>query len=1233
MNNPVFSSAKTCVASGLTVLLCACQTVPAPSSGSISATESAANVSVPKNQAPAPTEKTFLGIYMVGSDLEDDVKPRNGISDEEDNGKISTRGSGSNDLRELIEGWQALSSAQQGSLNILVAFGGARKQGWRGVKYADMACIQQDGKDNYFGNDSCYQEQDAQANMSEEQTLKSFLDKVKSQSKDDSRVVVDLWDHGAAFLGMGHDTNHDSAELIPLPQLQSAFQKSGLKVDLLGFDACLMASLEVARVVQPFADYLLASQELEPGHGWHYGDFLNALLNTPDIPSLGKTMIDSFITHSSHQKTRNKTLSLTDLKQIPTLLSSLDAFVSQLPANTPVPVLPSLQATPEFGVQSRGGVAYTIDLREFINNITRYQPDLASSGQAVLAQLKQSIVYSREDGSKPGAGGITIFSLSRELKPSYNQDQSVSRTFLGFVEQWLAQQAASTAQPELKNDGFQTAQTTPSGLEVPLPECRNASGEIGQCLQVQPAQGARLERVLALDNPLGVQILSREKLVPVDLQASRYFAPRWDGSWFQVCDGNCQTSPGLFPPAIFSHSTREGHRIYIAEAELNGQTIDLYLELNPTTAQVLNTWAVPHIKSRKGTLIPSRLELNPEPGDSLQFAGYALQRDGSLQRSLGPKLQFRSQPVWRYIPLPASAGQAVYFARASSGSGQQSSYSAPTQAADSNQPLQSAPAAPVTATVQATKIEVAPSQVTLSGAGDSLIPIVYLKDGDGNSLKLPLTWKSLTEGLSVTPEGKITLERGDLGFGQVSVTEPNSGLSALVSINVSRGGNGGAVSLPIPPPPGTFVISSVSPKFGYNTGVTSITISGSNFVPGSSVQIGATPATNVVVVNATTITADVPAGLASNRYNLQVNTPGLVSQSLTRAFGVKNTPFTVNWAQSSTTGMLLNTGDMNSIAFDYSDPNLRYVAGSNFGGNNHLYRSSDGGNTWSHLVTGLPPIANFQYLTVDPTRSGRIYVGENSNTVYRSTDNALNWTHQSSGFPNTFQRSRVVIDPVNPDILYTPLGNYNSTGVLAKSLDGGNNWALLNGDIPTPNTRNAFDLVVDPSNTQTLYLGLTNGIDVMKSTNGGGNWGAANTGLTNAGGTSGTRRLLLNPQQPNTLYALNGGVSAETIYRSVNGGTNWTQLTVGLPAINPGVVYGADIAMDPTYPNILYAAFIGAGVYKSIDGGDNWQAINTGLPNTPFPFVINLAVHPLLEDLVYITVSGAGTDPLYQTVP
>lgn len=238
-------------------------------------------------------------------------------------------------------------------------------------------------------------------------------------------------DHGAAFWAWATDTNHDSAELIPLPQLQSAFQKSGLKVDFLGFDACLMASLEVARVVQPFADYLLASQELEPGHGWHYGDFLNALLNTPDIPSLGKTMIDSFITHSSHQKTRNKTLSLTDLKQIPTLLSSLDAFVSQLPANTPVPVLPSLQATPEFGVQSRGGVvspSICVNLSTIspaINRIRQVQarPFWPNSNRALSTAAKMAPNRVRE--------ALRFFRSAGNSNP-VTIKISVSRTFFGL---------------------------------------------------------------------------------------------------------------------------------------------------------------------------------------------------------------------------------------------------------------------------------------------------------------------------------------------------------------------------------------------------------------------------------------------------------------------------------------------------------------------------------------------------------------------------------------------------------------------------------------------------------------------------------------------------------------------------------------------------------------------------------------------------------------------------------
>ena len=92
-----------------------------------------------------PGGKTLLALYMVGSNLEDDVKPRNGTPDETESGAISTIGASSFDLRELLEAWQGLDAAARSRLDVVVAFGGARKQGWQGVKYADMSCLLADG--------------------------------------------------------------------------------------------------------------------------------------------------------------------------------------------------------------------------------------------------------------------------------------------------------------------------------------------------------------------------------------------------------------------------------------------------------------------------------------------------------------------------------------------------------------------------------------------------------------------------------------------------------------------------------------------------------------------------------------------------------------------------------------------------------------------------------------------------------------------------------------------------------------------------------------------------------------------------------------------------------------------------------------------------------------------------------------------------------------------------------
>src|SRR3546814_6103863 len=115
-------------------------------------------------------------------------------------------------------------------------------------------------------------------------------------------------DHGASWPGVGGDesTEHDS---LTLDEIESAIagglEASGVeKLDLLGFDACLMATYEVASVLAPHADRMLASQELEPGHGWNYAS-LQVIADDPSIgvDPLGSELIDGFEAQATEQAT------------------------------------------------------------------------------------------------------------------------------------------------------------------------------------------------------------------------------------------------------------------------------------------------------------------------------------------------------------------------------------------------------------------------------------------------------------------------------------------------------------------------------------------------------------------------------------------------------------------------------------------------------------------------------------------------------------------------------------------------------------------------------------------------------------------------------------------------------------------------------------------------------------------------------------------------------------------
>src|SRR5207249_8351746 len=116
---------------------------------------------------------------------------------------------------------------------------------------------------------------------------------------------------------------------------------------------------------------------------------------------------------------------------------------------------------------------------------------------------------------------------------------------------------------------------------------------------------------------------------------------------------------------------------------------------------------------------------------------------------------------------------------------------------------------------------------------------------------------------------------------------------------------------------------------------------------------------------------------------------------------------------------------------------------------------------------------------------------------------------------------------------------------------------------------------------------------LCKSTNGGGSWTAADTGLPQREGSSSFREVLsvvIDSQTPSTLYA---GTWGGGVFKSTDGGGTWGAVNTGLTTTALHAV-----AVDPRTPATIYTGMSYHGVFKSTDGGAGWSAANTGMSHS-----------------------------------
>jgi hypothetical protein len=198
---------------------------------------------------------------------------------------------------------------------------------------------------------------------------------------------------------------------------------------------------------------------------------------------------------------------------------------------------------------------------------------------------------------------------------------------------------------------------------------------------------------------------------------------------------------------------------------------------------------------------------------------------------------------------------------------------------------------------------------------------------------------------------------------------------------------------------------------------------------------------------------------------------------------------------------------------------LNFPARSSYG----MYKSTDGGETWAEVNNGLGTDRNVHAIAVHPSDPNTVYVGTWRDGLYKSTDGGQNWVSKNNGLTALDVRA-LAIDSSNPQTLYAGLGQ--GAGIY-KSTNGGDQWTAINAGLnpvcpsyllpigggaagfsfepPPPAPAGQvyaavpwtviWDLVVDPSNPQTLYAADRHA-GVYLSTNGGGSWTPINDGLS-----------------------------------------------------------------------------------------------------------------------------------------
>jgi hypothetical protein len=499
-------------------------------------------------------------------------------------------------------------------------------------------------------------------NMGDPQTLADFIawgvEEYPAQ-----RYALVIWDHGSSWAGIAFDDT-DNQDGINMPELDAALRTGGQRFDLIGFDACLMAQIDVFQTVAPHGDVAVASAELEPNEGWAWDILLQQLNDdsTQDAAAFGRVIVESYQAFYDESDDETVTLSAFDLTQVGDLRDGLNSLSEAMIAD----IDGSYQAIAEARSfvdaysQPKPEEFNAVDLGHFARLVGERgaSADVAEPADALVQLIDNARIAEWNNGFHSNSTGLSVFFPQiSELYPDIYADASPvpqETSWDDFLDTFYQAGTSQVSAPEIT--GLQLSDTTVGFGNPATLEGTVAGKDIAHVFFfVGIPNGDRTGVELTYIDFIYPPGSSPNDNVPSWDDGTNDIRQSWEASRWALSNGS-ETIPVLLGPVKYGTDLYGIEGVYTSQVTGEETTAGLIFQVAQGRATLQQIWGFP-----KGKQETQPFELSPEPGDTFTALLRTYTDDGSQlvpDFIRGDTITFGNDPLV-VLQAPAESGEYV----------------------------------------------------------------------------------------------------------------------------------------------------------------------------------------------------------------------------------------------------------------------------------------------------------------------------------------------------------------------------------------------------------------------------------------------------------------------------------------------------------------------------------------------------------------------------------------------